>query len=885
VVAKPSTKLPILSDSAPLPAPPGPVPRTERVARILGLLLFVALLPAVLYVPASRHVFWTVLIPFLPLVVVLFGFYFWRRVCPLALVGQAGQVLGAPGERKAGEWLSNYYAYVQLAGLVLALSLRLVGGDGTPWVVAVLLGGLTAAALATSFLYTGKTWCNFFCPMGIVERMYTEPDVRPGAQNSHCQTCTACKRYCPDIDLEHGYWKEADLDARRVVYFSWPGVVLGFYAYLYLSSGGVGGYLDGDVADAPLVEHLLSAGFFFAPTIPRVAAAPLTLLAFGLASYLAFALCEKIARARAIWVPREPQRTAARIRHRALAIAAFLAFLLFYLLALKPALAPLPWGILRACEAAAVLAAAWVLFQRWNRREEDYVHEKFARGILQRWEWGDKPPSENLADIYLIHTERTRQREVRLRAYKDTVRDLIADGVVSPAEQSLLDRLRVQLGVGDKEHDKILAELSTEEKKLFDPSYQGSVEAHLSEGQYRHDLERLVLHAAREGRPADVGALDTLRKEHRITDGEHARALAALRDPQGPIAAQASEAIDEIARTRRAQRRARTFGSKNEPPSSLAFFSYVSSWREAQHLERALSLLAALHPELAKTRALVATRDEGQRRQAIEDLAALEGIAPLGRLVALLRDPGASVEPPLDDEADAEATLAVARDASPYVRAAAVELLSRSGDDAALARVAEAVHDEEVLVRETAVRALEQRGRLTPDAVQRALEDPLLHRDPSSLSALEKMMLLHQVPLFASLEPDDLQVLSTITTEKYYAEGEELCRQGEASDDVFLVVHGQAQAWIRTLDGDKQVLGESSDGSCIGEMAALDHAPRSAMVTATAPTRVLLLPGKEFRQLLLDRPAISQAVLGVLVRRLRETITRAQKSGPHRTSA
>src|SRR5205814_10233883 len=47
-----------------------------------------------------------------------------------------------------------------------------------------------------------------------------------GDLNSQCAPCVACKKHCPDIDLEQGYWKEASERPRRIAYFAWPGIVI-----------------------------------------------------------------------------------------------------------------------------------------------------------------------------------------------------------------------------------------------------------------------------------------------------------------------------------------------------------------------------------------------------------------------------------------------------------------------------------------------------------------------------------------------------------------------------------------------------------------------------------------------------------------------------------
>ena len=65
---------------------------------------------------------------------------------------------------------------------------------------------------------------------------------------SQCAPCVACKKHCPDIDLEQGYWKEATEPQRRIAYFAWPGIVIGFYAYFYFAAGDWDYYFGGSWA-------------------------------------------------------------------------------------------------------------------------------------------------------------------------------------------------------------------------------------------------------------------------------------------------------------------------------------------------------------------------------------------------------------------------------------------------------------------------------------------------------------------------------------------------------------------------------------------------------------------------------------------------------------
>ena len=96
------------------------------------------------------------------------------------------------------------------------LVLRHVATNGDGRWIAGLLIGLAFAAFVTNTAFTGKTWCNFICPVGLVERIYTEPNSLPQVSNSQCVRCTACKKHCPDIDQENAYWQDVTSPARRI---------------------------------------------------------------------------------------------------------------------------------------------------------------------------------------------------------------------------------------------------------------------------------------------------------------------------------------------------------------------------------------------------------------------------------------------------------------------------------------------------------------------------------------------------------------------------------------------------------------------------------------------------------------------------------------------
>lgn len=838
----------------------GTVPGWVTAARLVMVLAYASAVPLILGVDEGRRLFWAAAIAILPAFWVVGGYYLWRRLCPLAVLSQLGRLVGAPGARRVKGWLADNYMVAQLAIMIVALSLRLIMTNGTPWALVGFVLAATAVAAAVGFLYTGKTWCNYLCPVGMVEKIYTEPARLVETGNSQCSPCTACKKNCPDIDLEQGYWKEVGSRARKIAYYSWPGLVFGFYAYYYLVAGDWDYYFSGAWTREDGQIHAWAApGLYFWASLPIVAAAPLTLVVSAVASYAVFAAGERIAL-------RATGADPALTRHRGLALAGFVAFVTFYFFGGQPTLRMAPGWVGALFGAAVVVAGSAMFFRRWGRREQDFVTEKFAEKILKKWEWGDAPPSDRLQDIYVLHTERTKQREARLAAYKETLREMVADGVVTAGEVAILDGLRAQLGVSDKDHGKILGELSAEERQLFDPAYRGSAELALQREQYLRELAAVVVAAP------DEAALEAIRARYGVSGDEHRAAVAKLLDREGPVV---GAYRDEVAHVERLADAASAGGGES---TSVALLAHLCRWRGRQRAERAMSLLAPLADAgaLADAREHLCSRLDRARAAGAEALARAVGdelaaplVAAVGRLFAGASDRALrAVLPPLVD------------DASPYLRAIAAHLLVRFDDPDARALVDRAAADPSALVREAATHARDVRATAASPALPGGAVATLNKSQRlETLTALQRMMFLRQVPMFADLDPDDLEQVGSIAVERQFIPGRDLCVEGERGDDVFLIVSGRVRAWTGDYAA-KRVLGESGPGDCIGEMSVFDDAPRSATVSAVDPTRTLVLPGAEFKTLMLARPAIGRSIIEVLVGRLRGMIAETKMGAP-----
>jgi CRP-like cAMP-binding protein len=162
------------------------------------------------------------------------------------------------------------------------------------------------------------------------------------------------------------------------------------------------------------------------------------------------------------------------------------------------------------------------------------------------------------------------------------------------------------------------------------------------------------------------------------------------------------------------------------------------------------------------------------------------------------------------------------------------------------------------------------------ELIRQAARDALiqLNEEPpmetmQTISTLERVLILREIPIFAALTPEDLQRIAQIAREQWYPPGAVICRQGEEGDVMFVIVTGQVSI-TSGAEGSEQVLAERGAGEFLGEMAIIDPAPRSAGMIAKSETRVLAIEGEAFKAILRERPEVSLAVLQGISRRLRE---------------
>ena len=130
--------------------------------------------------------------------------------------------------------------------------------------------------------------------------------------------------------------------------------------------------------------------------------------------------------------------------------------------------------------------------------------------------------------------------------------------------------------------------------------------------------------------------------------------------------------------------------------------------------------------------------------------------------------------------------------------------------------------------------------------------------------------MLRNVPLFAAMPDEQLSLLARAAGRKSFAHNATVISAGDPSDALYLVVSGRLKVMMSDEEGREVILAILSAGEYFGEMSLIDDAPRSASVTAIEPCELVMISKAEFKKCLAENSEISEAVMKVLVKRLRE---------------
>lgn len=166
----------------------------------------------------------------------------------------------------------------------------------------------------------------------------------------------------------------------------------------------------------------------------------------------------------------------------------------------------------------------------------------------------------------------------------------------------------------------------------------------------------------------------------------------------------------------------------------------------------------------------------------------------------------------------------------------------------------------------------------------------------TSITLEQIITFLLDAPMFAGLDPHELSEIVHILQVQRVRPGVAIFREGDAGDAWYVVFDGEADVHKSNDFLPNQQIAILGPRSVFGEMAMLDHSPRSASVVARTECTVLKFPRSAFEELLeqgnLAAYKLVYEIAKVLTSRARATTQRLsdalgdrnQPDALHRTS-
>jgi small-conductance mechanosensitive channel len=157
--------------------------------------------------------------------------------------------------------------------------------------------------------------------------------------------------------------------------------------------------------------------------------------------------------------------------------------------------------------------------------------------------------------------------------------------------------------------------------------------------------------------------------------------------------------------------------------------------------------------------------------------------------------------------------------------------------------------------------------------------DVTLHQQaPCHDTTEERIRLLEGIRFLQILTPEQMRQLASSVHLCLFARGETLCRQGEPGQTFYILTRGRVRVSAVTEAGVEMFAQDLHVGSFFGEFSLMTGEPRTATVTATVESEMLVIDKEDMRLALAANPQLAEHISTILAQRrleLQESRARA----------
>lgn len=145
-------------------------------------------------------------------------------------------------------------------------------------------------------------------------------------------------------------------------------------------------------------------------------------------------------------------------------------------------------------------------------------------------------------------------------------------------------------------------------------------------------------------------------------------------------------------------------------------------------------------------------------------------------------------------------------------------------------------------------------------------------RKPPSLDSF-----IRNLPLFASLNRREIDVVAGYVTQKTLKNGEILFHQWDKADYICFIEKGTLEILKKISPDEYKVDITLRRGKSVGEMSIIDNFPWPATARAKSDTQVIILTREKFEDLMATHQTIATNILKGLTRMMAQTLCKTSR--------
>jgi len=116
------------------------------------------------------------------------------------------------------------------------------------------------------------------------------------------------------------------------------------------------------------------------------------------------------------------------------------------------------------------------------------------------------------------------------------------------------------------------------------------------------------------------------------------------------------------------------------------------------------------------------------------------------------------------------------------------------------------------------------------------------------------------IPMFRGLSPDDQARLASLSTLRDYARGDYIWRAGDPAENLTAIVRGRVKL-VGQSGGSDVILELFGPGDPVGSIAVYNYIPYPASAVCMEPSTLLVLPRRDYFELLDRHPEFARAII------------------------